>query len=334
MTTKTNLSLGQSGPSVFPIALGCMGMGAGSWYGDSDEAESIATIREALERGVNLIDTGDFYSLGKNELLVGKALRGSRDRALLSVKFGALRGPDGAHLGYDARPAAVKNFLAHSLSRLGVDHIDIYRPARLDPNVPIEDTVGAIADMVKAGYVRYIGLSELSAESVQRAAKVHPICDVQLEYGLVSRGAEKIIPTLRELGIAMTAYGVLSRGLLAGAKPKGPGDSRAHFPRFEVGNVEKNQSLVDALARIAKEKGVTPVQLAIAWVRAKAFAQNATIVPTLGSRTRAQLADVLASFGVTLDAAEVAALEAAVPAEQIAGARYPAPGMVTLDSER
>src|SRR6266481_9584243 len=212
-----------------------MGMGAGSWYGDSYEAESIATIHEAIERGVNILDTGDFYGMGRNELLVGKALKGRRDKVLLSVKFGAFRGPDGEFLGLDARPAATKNALAHSLSRLGVDYIDIYRPARLDPNVPIEDTVGAIADMVKAGYVRFIGLSELSAESVRRAARVHPICDVQLEYGLVSRGVEKIIPTLRELGIAMTAYGVLSRGLLAGAKPKGPGDTRAHFPRFEAG---------------------------------------------------------------------------------------------------
>ncbi len=227
MTNK--LLLGKSGPEVFPLALGCMSMGAGSWYGPSDETESLATIHAALERGVNVIDTGDFYGMGRNELLVGKALQGRRDQALLSVKFGALRGPDGAFLGFDASPAATKNALAHSLSRLGVDHIDIYRPARLDPKVPIEDTVGAIADMVKGGYVRYISLSEVGAETIRRAATVHPISDLQIEYSLVSRGVEPgIVPVLRELGIAMTAYGVLSRGLLTGSKPSGPKDFRAH----------------------------------------------------------------------------------------------------------
>ncbi|AKT41099.1 aldo/keto reductase [Chondromyces crocatus] len=334
MTTTPTTRLGKTGPSVFPIALGCMGMGAGSWYGDSDDDESIATLHEALDRGVNLLDTGDFYSMGKNEMLVGKALRGRRDDALLSVKFGALRGPDGTHLGHDARPAAVKNFLAHSLSRLGVEYIDIYRPARLDPSVPIEDTIGAIADLVKAGYVRYIGLSEVGPETIRRAAKVHPICDVQLEYALVSRSVESILPTLREFGIAMTAYGVLSRGMLTGKTPKGQGDVRAHFPRFAAENVEKNQSLVQALARTAREKGVTPAQLAIAWVRAKAAEHHVTIVPTLGARNRQQLADVLSSLDVSLDASEVAALEAAVPASQVAGTRYAAPGMAMLDSEK
>jgi len=319
---------------VFPFALGCMGMGAGSWYGASDEAESIATIHEALERGVNVIDTGDFYGMGRNEMLVGRALRGRRDKAVLSVKFGALRGPGGEFLGNDARPAATKSFLAYSLSRLGVDHIDIYRPARLDPDVAIEETVGAIADMVRAGYVRYIGLSEVGGETLRRAARVHPICDLQIEYGLLSRGVEaRIIPALRELGIGMTAYGVLSRGLLTGAKPSGRSDLRAHFPRFAAGNVERNQPLVDALARIAASKGVSPAQLAIAWVRAKGAAQGVTIVPTIGARTRAQVVDALASLDVALEASEVAALEAAVPASQVAGARYPEAGMATLDSE-
>lgn len=283
---------------------------------------------------MNVLDTGDFYNMGRNELLVGKALQGRRDEALLSVKFGAFRGPDGGHLGHDARPVAVKNFLAHSLSRLGVDYVDIYRPARLDPNVPIEDTVGAIADMVKAGYVRYVGLSEVGSETIRRAAKVHPICDVQLEYALVSRSVEaSIIPALRELGIGMTAYGVLSRGMLAGAKSRGDGDVRAHFPRFAAGNAAKNQELVDALARIAKGKGVSPVQLAIAWVRAKGVAQGVSIVPTLGARTRSQLADALASLDIRLDASEVAALEAIVSASQVAGTRYPQAGMALLDSE-
>jgi aryl-alcohol dehydrogenase-like predicted oxidoreductase len=252
MTTTNKTKLGANGPDVFPMALGCMGMGAGSWYGASDEAESIATIHAALERGLNLLDTGDFYGVGKNELLVGKALHGRRDKALLSVKYGALRGPDGSFLGYDASPTATKNALAHSLTRLGVDYIDIYRPARLDPKIPIEETVGAIADMVKAGYVRYIGLSEVGSDTIRRAAKVHPICDLQIEYSLVSRGSEAtIIPALAELGIAMTAYGVLSRGLLTGARPSGANDYRAHMPRFVGANAEKNQALVDALARLA-----------------------------------------------------------------------------------
>ncbi len=335
-TTTSKIALGTSGPQVFPFALGCMGMGAGSMYGGGDEAEGIATIHAALDRGVNLIDTGDFYSMGKNELLVGKALAGGRrDQALLSVKFGGLRGPDGAFLGYDARPVATKNFLTHSLSRLGVDHIDIYRPARLDPAVPIEETVGAIADMVKAGYVRYIGLSEVSAETVRRAAKVHPICDLQIEYSLISRGPEAtIFPALAQLGVATTAYGVLSRGLLTGSRPSGAGDLRAHLPRFSGDNGEKNRALALRLAALAAARGIKPAQLAIAWVRAKGVAQNVTIVPTVGARNRAQLADALAGLDVTLSPAEVAALEAEIPATEVAGTRYAAPLMAMLDSER
>jgi aryl-alcohol dehydrogenase-like predicted oxidoreductase len=305
-------------------------------YGSGDEAEGIATIHAALERGVTLLDTGDFYSMGKNELLIGKALAGGhRDKALLSVKFGGLRSPDGAFLGFDARPAATKSFLAHSLSRLGVDHIDIYRPARLDPQVPIEDTVGAIGEMVKAGYVRYVGLSEVGVETIRRAAAVHPISDLQIEYGLASRGVEaRIIPALRDLGIAMTAYGVLSRGLLTGAKPSGPRDIRAHLPRFAAGNAEKNQPLVEALARVAAAKGVPAAALAMAWVRAKAASHGVTVVPTIGARTRKQITDALASLDVSLDMADVAALEAAVPANQIAGTRYGQEQMAVLDSER
>ena len=330
--TKPELKLGASGPTVFPIALGCMGMGATSWYGASDEDENIATIHEALERGVNVLDTGDFYDMGRNELLVGKALRGRRDQALLSVKFGLQRGPDGAVLGYDARPQAVKNALAHSLSRLGVDYIDIYR-AGLDPKVPIEDTVGAISDMVKAGYVRYIALSEVGADTVRRAAKVHPICDVQLEYSLVSRNIEsKLVPVLAALGIAVTAYGVLSRGLLTGARPKADGDARAHLPRFE--SARQNQPLVEALARVAARKSVTPAQLAITWVRARGMALGITMIPTLGARTRAQLADVIASLEVSLDATDVAAIEQAVPASAVVGTRYPEAMLSTIDSEK
>jgi aryl-alcohol dehydrogenase-like predicted oxidoreductase len=238
--TKTTRKLGSAGPEIFPIALGCMGMSG--VYGPSDEAESLATIHAAIDAGVNLIDTGDFYGMGHNELLVGRALRLVRDQVLISVKFGAQRGPDGSWLGYDARPAAVKTWLAYSLKRLDVDYIDIYRPARLDPQVPIEDTIGAIADMVKAGFVRYIGLSEVGPETIRRAASVHSIVDLQIEYSLISRGPEaKIFPVLHELGIATTAYGVLSRGLLSGSSTGGPGDFRAHFPRFQGENRARNR---------------------------------------------------------------------------------------------
>jgi len=326
--------LGKTGPAVSALGLGCMGMSG--LYGPADRAESIATIHAALDAGIDLLDTGDFYGMGHNEMLIAEALRGlARDRYRVSVKFGALRDPGQGWIGLDARPAAVKTFLSYSLQRLGDEYVDVYRPARLGPQVPIEDTVGAIAEMVKAGHVRYIGLSEVGVETIRRAAAVHPISDLQIEYGLASRGVEpRIIPALRELGIGMTAYGVLSRGLLTGAKPSGPRDLRAHLPRFAAGNAEKNRPLVDALARLAAAKGVSAAQLAIAWVRAKAASQGVTIVPTIGARTRKQIGDALASVDVTLEASEVAALEAAVPASQIAGTRYGQEQMAVLDSER
>jgi len=321
--------LGAAGPTVFPLALGCMGMSSGV-YGPADERDSIATIHAALDAGVTVIDTGDFYGVGHNELLIGRALADRRDRALLSVKFGALRGPDGAWLGVDNRPAALKNALAHSLTRLGVDHVDLYRPARLDPAVPIEDTVGAIADLVKAGYVRYLGLSEVGADTIRRASAVHPVADVQLEYSLISRSPEtKVFPTLDELDIAATAYGVLSRGLLAGSRPAA-GDGRRRYPRFAEENRAHNQRLVDALAARAADRGVGPSQLAIAWVLAK----QPRVVPVLGARTPAQIAEALGALEIVLTADEVAALEAAVPASEIAGTRYPEPAMRSLDSEK
>ncbi len=333
--THSMIRLGSTGPSVFPLALGCMGMGKAGFYGDSDETENIATIHAALERGINLLDTGDFYSTGRNELLVGQALRhaGKRDRALLSVKFGALRAPDGSFVGYDTRPAAVKNSLAHSLTRLGVEYIDIYRPARLDPAVPIEDTIGAIAEMVKAGYVRHIALSEVGPETIARAAKVHPIVDLQIEYSVITRGPEaKIFPALVEHGIAVTAYGVLSRGLLTGSTPSSKSDFRAHLPRFA--QRDSNQPLVDALQRLATERRITPAQLAIAWVRAKARAAGVTLVPTMGARTRKHLDELFGALAIELSPSEVTALETAVPASAIAGTRYAEMQMKTLDSER
>jgi len=321
--------LGKNGPLVFPIALGCMGM---SWaYGPADEKESIAVIHKALDEGINLIDTGDFYGMGHNEMLIGRALKGRRDKALLSVKFGALRSPDGKAFGTDSRPMAVKNFLAYTLTRLGVDHIDIYRPSRLDPQVPIEDTVGAIAEMVKAGYVRYIGLSEVGPETIRRAQAVHPISDLQIEYSLVSRGSEaKIFPVLQELGIGVTAYAVLSRGLLSSSSLKAKGDIRPNMPRFTGENLAHNQKLVEKLGQIARDMGVTSSQLAIAWVLAK----GKFIVPVLGCRKRKQLSETLGALKVKLTEDDIKRLEQAIPAAEVRGTRYAEAQMKALDSER
>jgi aryl-alcohol dehydrogenase-like predicted oxidoreductase len=321
--------LGRTGPEVFPIGLGCMGMSG--MYGAADEAESIATIHAAIDAGVNLLDTGDFYGMGHNEMLIGRALHFHRDQVLLSVKFGAQRSPDGAWLGYDARPAAVKTALAYTLKRLGVSHIDIYRPARLDPNVPIEETVGAIAEMIQAGYVRHIGSSEVGPETMRRAAAVHPIVDLQIEYSLVSRGPEaKIFPVLEDLGIAATAYGVLSRGLLSSSQPAAAGDFRARLPRFAGDNLANNEALVARLKAIARGKGVTQVQLAVAWV----LARRRWIVPVMGARKRTQLAETLGALEVQLTEEETAAIEAALPAEAVAGTRYDPHQMSVLDSEK
>jgi aryl-alcohol dehydrogenase-like predicted oxidoreductase len=325
--------LGKAGPQVSALGLGCMGMSG--MYGPADRAESIATIHAALEAGVTLLDTGDFYGMGHNEMLINEALRGrSREEALISVKFGAMRDPKGGWSGYDARPNAVKNFLTYSLTRLGVDHIDIYRPARLDPNVPIEDTIGVIADMVKAGYVRHIGLSEVGADAIRRAAAVHPICDLQIEYSLISRGIEDgILPACRELGIGITAYGVLSRGLISGhwSQDKArEGDFRQHSPRFQEGNVEKNLQLVEALKAVADARGISVAQVAIAWVAA----QGDDIIPLVGARRRDRLAEALGSLDVTLSAEDMAAIEQVVPKGAAAGDRYPAMQMAHLDSEQ
>jgi aryl-alcohol dehydrogenase-like predicted oxidoreductase len=306
-------------------------MGMSDLYGPADEGESIATIHAALDAGVTLLDTGDYYAAGHNELLLGRALRDRREKAVISVKFGALRGPDGNWIGMDTRPVAVKNFVGYSLKRLGVDHIDIYRPGRLDPNVPIEDTVGAIGELVKAGYVRAIGLSEVGLETISRAHAVHPIGDLQIEYSLVSRAPEaRIFPLLKELGIGVTAYGVLSRGLLSGSKPKSPRDFRAHLPRFSGENLQRNERIVQTLRDLAAEKGATTSQLAIAWVLAKGPA----IVPLVGARTRTQLAESLGALQVTLAGEDVERIEAALPPTAVAGTRYDEHQMRALDSER
>ena len=325
--------LGKNGLTVGALGLGCMGMSPGV-YGPADEAESIATIRAAIAAGITLIDTGDFYGMGHNEMLIRRALEGvPRSDVVISVKFGALRDPAGAFLGNDGRPQAVKTFLAYTLRRLGTDYIDIYRPARLDPAVPVEDTIGAIADMIRAGYVRHVGLSEVGAETIRRAAAVHPIVDLQIEYSLMSRGIEaNILPTARELGIGITAYGVLSRGLLSGRvpPPTNKGDLRiVRMPRFQQGNLEKNLSLVEALQKIGQEKGASPAQLAIAWVGSR----GADILPVLGARRREQLKETLGALDLKLDAADLARIDAAVAPNRTAGERYDAPQMAHLDSE-
>lgn len=325
--------LGTAGPSVFPIALGCMGMSG--MYGASDDAESIRTIHAAIAGGVTLIDTGDFYGMGHNELLIGRAMRelgsSAREKLVLSVKFGAMRTPGGAWGGFDGRPPAVKNFLAYSLVRLGVSQIDIYRPARLDDHVPIEDTIGAIADMIRQGYVRQAALSEVGVETARRAQAVTPITDVQLEYGLTTRGMEaKVLPGLRELGIGTTAYGVLSRGLLSGSLPKDKGDFRRFLPRFTGSNLIKNQSLTAALNGLAVERSVSPVQMAIAW----ALTRGEDVIPLLGARTVKQIEEALGGLELTLSEEELQGLESAVPAHEVAGTRYDKQAMTHLDSER
>jgi len=325
--------LGSNGPAVSTIGLGCMGMS--DFYGPTDRSESIATLHAALDAGITLLDTGDFYGMGHNEMLIGEALAGSkRDNLQISVKFGALRDPNHGFHGYDSRPAAVKSFVAYSLQRLRVDHIDIYRPARLDPSVPIEDTIGAMADMIKAGWIRHIGLSEVGSETIRRAHAVHPIADLQIEYSLVSRSIESdILKTCRELGIGITAYGVLARGLISGHWSKDRAnakDFRLMSPRFQAGNIDANLALADRLRAIADEIGASPAQVAIAWVAA----QGNDIVPLVGARRRERLTEALGALAVKLTAAHLAALAKAFPPGVAAGGRYPEEHLRHMDSEK
>lgn len=315
------------------VGLGCMGMSGA--YGATDRGEGVATVHAALDAGITLLDTGDFYGMGHNELLLAEALRtAARDTYQLSVKFGGQLGPDGSWVGYDARPAAVKAAAAYSLQRLGTDYIDIYRPARLDPAVPIEDTIGAIGDLVDAGYVRHIGLSEVGSETIRRAAAVRPISDLQIEYSLMSRGIERdILATCRELGIGVTAYGVLSRGLIGGHWTKtsgGQGDFRVVSPRFAGDNLDRNLALAESLRGVAEELGVTVAQAAIGWVASR----GTDVVPLIGARNRTRLEEALGAVDIALTADQLARIEAAVPADQVAGDRYPAAHMAALDSER
>jgi len=330
MNTRT---LGSTGPQVSALGLGIMGMS--DLYGPADEAESIATIHAALDAGVTLIDTGDWYGMGTNEMLLGRALKGrDRDSVTISVKFGIMREPGGGVIGIDNRPSSIKNYLSYTLRRLGTDHVDIYRPSRISPEVPIEDVVGALAELVQAGHIRHIGLSEVGAESVRKAAAVHPISDVQIEYSLISRGPEAaLLPALRELGVGLTAYGVLSRGLISGHWSKeraAQPDFRSGLPRFSGDNLDRNLALVEELRRIAEAKGVTVAQIAIAWV----LSRGEDVVPLVGARRRDRLTEALGGLDVDLIADDLAAIEAAVPADEVAGTRYDAFQMSILDSER
>lgn len=325
--------LSPTGPIVSALGLGAMG--ASDFYGAADEGQSIATIHASLDAGITLIDAGDFYGMGHNEMLIGDALKqGSRrDKAILSVKYGAQRAPDGAFLGFASDPTSTKRAIAYTLKRLRVDYIDIYRPARVSPMVPIEDTVGATADLVKAGYVRHIGLSEAGADTIRRAHKVHPIVDLQIEYSMMTRGVEdKILSVLRELGIGMTAYGVLSRGLISESALGGGsiGGFRSHSARFQGENLGKNLTLVQAMKAIADEKGCSVAQLAIAWVASR----GDDIVPLVGARKRERLADALGALDVTITPDDLARIDAAVPVGATAGARYAPEQMAMLDSEQ
>ncbi|HWZ36842.1 MAG TPA: aldo/keto reductase [Bradyrhizobium sp.] len=325
--------LGKTGPAVSAIGLGCMGMS--DFYGPTDRGESVSTIHAALDAGITLLDTGDFYGMGHNEMLIREALSSRhRHNAQISVKFGALRDVERNWYGYDSRPAAAKNFLAYSLQRLGVEAIDIYRPARLDPAVPIEETVGALGEMVKKGYLKHIGLSEVGSETIRRAHATHPISDLQIEYSLISRGIESdILKTCRELGIGITAYGVLSRGLISGHWSKdrsGAQDFRKNSPRFQADNIDRNLALVEELRAIAADVAATPAQVAIAWVAA----QGNDIVPLVGARRRDRLTEALGAVEVKLTDAHLAALAKAFPPGAAAGNRYPDSQLAHMDSEK
>ncbi len=336
MTTIGTRKLGTTGPVVGALGLGAMGMSG--MYGPADEKESIATLHAALDAGLNLIDTADFYGSGHNELLISRALRDRRrEDVVLSVKFGGRTNPDGSFqpVPYDVSASAVRDRLAQSLRRLDTDYIDIYRPSRLNPDIPIEETVGALREMREAGYIRHIGLSEVGVESIRRAAAVATISDVQIEYSLLSRGPEQaILPTLRELGIGLTAYGVLSRGLLSGHwalnREIGNGDFRGALPRFHGENLAANLRLVEELGRVAAELGATTSQVAIAWVAA----QGSDIVPLVGARRRDRLEESLGAAELTLSPEVLARIEAAIPAGAAAGGRYMDQQMHLLDSER
>ncbi|HTT28967.1 MAG TPA: aldo/keto reductase [Solirubrobacteraceae bacterium] len=325
--------LGGDGPQVSVAGLGCAAI-SGS-YGHTDRDESVELLRAALDAGITLLDVGDYYGMGAGELLIAEALRGRRrEDVIISVKFGGLRDPSGRWLGHDVSPTAAKVAIGYTLTRLGTDYVDVYRPGRIEPGVPVEETIGAIGELVDAGYVRHIGLSEVGAETLRRASAVRPICDLQIEYSLISRGIETaILPSCRELNVAITAYGVLARGLLSGRWTAGRalerGDGRARHPRFQPENLERNLALVEALQEVARARGATVAQLAVAWVASG----GEEIVPLLGAKRREQLEELLGGLALELSSDELGEIERAVPPYAVAGSRYPPAILATLDSE-
>ena len=320
-------ALGKNGPLIAPLGLGCMGLSG--LYGKTNDDASVKVIQAALDHGISLLNTGDFYGMGHNEMLVGRAIKDRRHKAFVSVKYGALRSPDGAFNGMDNRPAATKNFLSYSLVRLGVDHVDLYQPARKDPGVPIEETVGAIAELIKAGFVRHIGLSEVSGDTLRRAHAVHPIAAVEHEYSLFDRDIEDdLLPTARELGVAIVAYGVLSRGMIQsqGKVQIKPNDFRAHLPRFSGENLERNNAIVQKLQDLAAQKNATATQVAFAWV----ISRGENIFPLVGAKSIEQLNECLVSQTVKLSSDELATLDSWFAPGAVAGTRYPEPMMAML----
>ncbi len=321
--------LGRQGLVVSALGLGCMGM---SWgYGLRDDAEAIATVHEAIDLGVTFFDTAEVYGPFENEKLLGRAVQGRRDSLVIATKFGFTIGPDGKTVGTDSRPEHVREVVDASLRRLGIDRIDLLYQHRVDPNVPVEDTVGAMADMVKAGKVRYLGLSEASPKTLRRACTVHPISALQTEYSLWERGVEtEILPTCRELGVGFVPYSPLGRGFLTGqvkrAEEYGTDDVRRNHPRFQAGNFDRNLQIVEAVLRLAARKGCTAAQIALAWL----LHQGTDIVPIPGTKRRTFLRDNVAAVGVQMTAEELAELARNVPAGA-AGDRYPSQAMAMLD---